>query len=98
MEFIEGKFSKTGKKLAAQTFYDNYKLWKADKETFIGKAIISAAHHYQFIYFKDGKFITSLNSTVLGNRIEDSYKILMKPENQTEFDEIRKMVNEELNK
>lgn len=98
MEFIEGKFSKTGKKLAAQTFYDNYKLWKGDKEAFIGKAIISAAHHYQFIYFKDGKFITSLNSTVLGSRIEDSYKLLMKPENQTEFDEIRNMVNEELNK
>lgn len=98
MEFIEGKFNKTGKKLAAQTFYDNYKLWKADKETFVAKAILSAAHHYQYIYFKDGKFITSINNTVLGSRIEDSYKMLMKPENQTEFDEIRKLVNEELNK
>lgn len=98
MEFIEGKNSKTGKKAAAKTFYDNYKLWKADKETFIGRAILSAANHYQIIFFKDGKFITSANNTVLASRIEDSYKMLMKPDNQDEFEQIKDLVEEKLNK
>lgn len=98
MEYIEGKLNKTAKKEAAKNFYNNYKLWKADKETFIGKAILSAANHYQFIFFKDGKFITIFNNVILGSRIEDSYKILMKPENQAEFDLIRKSVEEKLNK
>lgn len=98
MEYIEGKLTKSGKKNAAKKFYDNYQLWKTDKETLIGKAIIAIAIHYQLIFFKDGKYITSFNNTVLESRQEESYKKLMKPENQAEFDEIRKAVEEKLNK
>jgi len=98
MEYIEGKTTKTGKKNAAQSFYDNYKLFEADKETFIGKALLSAAIHFQIVYQKDGKLWTSLNNTMLGSKLDDSYKALMKPENQKEFDDIRKIVEEKLNK
>lgn len=98
MEYIEGKNTKTAKKEAAKNFIKHYKLFKADKEAFIGKAILSAAHHYQLIYEKDKKYITSVNGTVLGTTLETSYSILMKPENAEEFQTIRDKVNEKLSK
>jgi len=98
MEFIENKNTKMGKKNASQLFYDNYMLFKNDKDSFIGQGILKAADHYGIIFFKDGKFITSINNTILESRIPESYKTMMKPDNQNEFDEIRKAVEEKLNK
>lgn len=97
MEFIEGKHVKSGKKDCAKKFYDNYVEWKNNKEGVIAKAILNAAYHFGDIYLDEGKFKTSKRMTVLGSTLEESLKILMKPEHQNELVEIRKSVEEKLN-
>lgn len=97
MEFIEGKHVKSGKKDCAKKFYDNYVEWKNNKEAVIAKAIFNAAHHFGEIYLDEGTFKTSRRLTHLSSNTEDSLKILMKPEHQNEFIEIKKLVEEKLN-
>ena len=97
MEFIEGKHVKTGKKDCAKKFYDTFVEWKNNKEGVIGKAIINAAYFFGFIYLDDGKFKTTKRMTQLGSTLEESLKILMKPEHQNEFLDIKKDVDDKLN-
>lgn len=97
MEFIEGKHVKSGKKDCAKRFYDNYVEWKNNKDGVIAKAIVNAAYHFGELYFDDGKFKTSKRMTMLGSTLEESLKILMKPEHQNEFIDIKKTVEEKLN-
>lgn len=97
MEFIEGKHVKTGKKDCAKKFYDNYVEWKNNKDGVISKAIINAAYHFGDIYLDEGKFKTSKRMTQLGSTLEDSLRILLKPEHQNEFIDIKKLVDEKLN-
>lgn len=97
MEFIEGKHVKSGKKECAKKFYDNYVEWKNNKEATIGKAVIKAAYHFGMLYQDEGKFKTSKRMTILGSTLEESLKILNKPEHQNEFIELRKSVEEKLN-
>lgn len=97
MEFIEGKHVKTGKKDYAKKFYDNYVEWKNNKEGVIAKAVINAAYHFGELYMDNGKFKTSKRMTQLGSTLEESLKILMKPEHQNEFVDIRKVVEDKLN-
>jgi hypothetical protein len=97
MEFIEGKHVKTGKKDCAKKFYDNYVEWKNNKDGVIGKAIIKAAYHFGELYMDDGKFKTTKRMTMLGSTLDESLKILMKPEHQNEFIDIKKVVEDKLN-
>lgn len=97
MEFIEGKHVKVGKKECAKKFYDNYVEWKNNKETIIARAIINAAYHFGDIYLDEGKFKTSRRITQLGSTLEESLKILMKPEHQNELIDIKKSVEDKLN-
>ena len=97
MEFIEGKHVKVGKKACAKKFYDNYMEWKNNKDSAIAKAIVNAAFHFGELYHDDGKYKTSKRMTILGSTLEESLKILMKPENQNEFIDIKKVVEEKLN-
>ncbi len=97
MGFIEGKHVKTNKKECAKKFYDNYVEWKNNKEGVIAKAIVNAAYHFGELYLDEGKFKTSKRMTVLGSTLDESLKLLMKPEHQNEFIDIKKTVEEKLN-
>jgi len=97
MEFIEGKHVKTGKKDCAKKFYDNFVEWKNNKEGVIGKAIVKAAYHFGELYLDDGKFKTAKRMTMLGSNLDESLKILLKPEHTNEFIDIKKAVEEKLN-
>ena len=97
MEFIEGKHVRVGKKDCAKKFYDNYVEWKNNKDGVIAKAIVNAAYHFGELYLNEGKFKTSRRLTILGSTLEESLKVLMKPEHQNEFIDIKKAVEEKLN-
>lgn len=97
MEFIEGKHVKYGKKDCAKQFYDNYIEWKNNKEASIAKAVVNAAYHFGMLYLDEGKFKTSKRLTTLGSTLEESLKMLMRAENNNEFIEIKKSVDDKLN-
>lgn len=99
MDFVEGKLSKTNKKGAAKKFMDLALLWKTDRETLIGKAVISAAINLNIIQkpkSNEGKLVNMLSGTELGSTQEQAYTKLMKGEYQIEFKELKDKVNKEL--
>lgn len=97
MEFIEGKHVKTGKKDCAKKFLDLYVEWKNNKDSVIAKGVLKAAYHFGEVYLDEGKFKTSKRMTMLGSTLDESLKILMKPEHQNELIDIKKSVEEKLN-
>lgn len=97
-EYIEGDLVKKDKKKCAESFYNNYMRWKNDKENLITEAIFRAAVHYGMIYYERGKFVTKDKNTILGSDEKDSINLLLDARNIAELKELKKTVEEKLNK
>lgn len=98
IDYIEGNLVKKDKKKCAQGFYENYLRWKNDKENLITEAIFKAGVHYGFVYFDKGKYVTKGKNTQLGSDEKESIEILLEGRNIPELKELKKAVEEKLNK
>ena len=97
IEYIENGINGKDKKKAINKFIKLAQLWKKDRETLIGKAMISAAAHYGKLRKNKDKKL-EYKSLVLGPNVTTAYDILNKPANTEEFDNLMDEVELILNK
>lgn len=100
-DFIEGEYIKRGsKKVAAEKFVDYAKKWKVDKQDVIMEAIVNAANHYGYIFFKTdiGKYFTVIDDTEIGSSITQAKKFLLDSRNRDLLLKLKESVDVDLNK
>lgn len=97
-EYIDGEFTKVGKKECPKRFCELAERWKTDKENLILEASVHAAEFYGFLYVKDGVFHTLDEDFPLGKNIKDSMKVLFDPRNRAILLRLKELVDEKLDK
>lgn len=97
-EYIEGALVKKNKKACAKIFYDNYNLWKTDKDSLITKAIFNAALYFGDIYLDKGQYTSKAGNTKLGTNEKKAIETLLDGPNIAELKELKKTIEEKLSK
>ena len=100
-DYIEGDYIKKGsKKVAAERFVTYAKKWKTDKQDVILEAIVNAAEHYGFIFFRTetGKMHSSIDDLEIGSSTESAKRFLLDGRNRDHLLKLKEKVDFELDK
>lgn len=97
LNYIENGVGGKDKKKSASNFYKLSQQWKNDRETLMGKAVVSAGIHYGLIKKKRDKRY-EYKGLDLGTTSNSAYDILNKAANHAEFGELTDEIEKILNK